>query len=122
MSALRKHHTSLLDRRAELEQEITALERVILSLGGSPGSRAAGAPAAARGSVRRGKTRAGSLKDYITRVMSNGQTMAVKDITDAVMRAGFQSKNKTLSKSVGIALTEIPGMQKVGRGQFRMSA
>jgi len=45
--------------------------------------------------------------------------MAVKDITKGVVRSGYKTKNKTLAKSVGIALTEMPTVEKVGRGQFR---
>ena len=46
--------------------------------------------------------------------------MAVKDITAAVLKAGYPSKSKTLAHSVGVALREMPGVVKVGRGQFRL--
>ncbi len=45
--------------------------------------------------------------------------MTVKDVTTAVRKAGYKSKNKTLDKSVGVALSEMPGVKKVGRGTFR---
>jgi hypothetical protein len=46
--------------------------------------------------------------------------MAVKDITEGVRRGGYETRNKTLAKSVGIALTQMPEVDKVGRGLFRL--
>ena len=69
---------------------------------------------------RRARYRSGSLKAHIHQVLrTHGSTMAVKDVTAAVRKAGYRSKNKTLAKSVGVALSEMPGVKKVGRGTFR---
>ena len=38
----------------------------------------------------------------------------------AVTRAGYKSKNKTLAKSIGIALSVMSTVEKVGRGQFKL--
>jgi len=100
-----------------LDSKIAAIEQALSALHGRlpSGPR----PAAARGRAA-GRYRAGSLKDYILRVLSGGQTMAVKDITESVTRAGYQSRNKTLAKSVGIALAQMPELTKVGRGRYRL--
>jgi hypothetical protein len=68
---------------------------------------------------RRG-ARQGSLKDFIGRVLSGHGVMSVKEITAGVRKAGYKTRNKTLSKSVGIALAQMPGVEKVDRGQFRL--
>lgn len=47
--------------------------------------------------------------------------MAVKDVTEGVMKSGFKTKNKTLAKSVGIALTQMPMISKLGRGMFELN-
>jgi hypothetical protein len=89
-----------------------------------------GRAAAGRGAGRRGRAgadkggspfRPGSLKEYIMGVLrtAGGKPMAVKDITQGVMDSGFETSNKTLAKSVGIALTQMPGVKKSGRGRFR---
>jgi hypothetical protein len=44
----------------------------------------------------------------------------VKDVTAAVRAAGYRSKNKTLDKSVGVALREMRQVVKVARGQYRL--
>lgn len=46
--------------------------------------------------------------------------MAVKDVTAAVVRAGYQTRNRTLGKSVGIALAQMPNVTKLGRGTFKL--
>ena len=64
--------------------------------------------------------RAGSLKDQIAKILSVGKgAMAVRDITARVLKSGYKTRNKTLAKSVGIALTQMPDVVKIGRGVFR---
>ena len=46
--------------------------------------------------------------------------MGVKDVTAAIRKAGYKSKNKTLDNSVGVALADMPNVLKVGRGQYRL--
>jgi len=76
-----------------------------------------GGPAAAPA----GAYRAGSLKDFIVRVLSAGSgPMSVKDIATGVLEAGYKSKNRTLAKSVGIALAQMAEVARVRRGVFRL--
>lgn len=112
---LQSAHRSLLADRVTLDARIKALESALVAMNAAP---------SAAGVRRGGGTagfRKGSLKEYIHRVMSGGGPMAVKDVTDGVTKAGFKTKNKTLAKSVGIALTQMPMVSKLGRGMFQMN-
>jgi hypothetical protein len=120
VASLRSALTTLVAERANLERKIATLENAIGIVGGGPVTIAAPRAAATRGG-RGGRRREGSLKSFIEQVLrSSGGIMAVKDITSGVMSAGYKTKNKTLAKSVGIALTEMKNVQKVGRGKFRV--
>jgi len=111
--------TQLLAQRNALDTQIAGLERALAAMGAARVGWTPAGRVVARG--RRGRRRAGSLKEYIGRVLQAQRgPMAVKDITSAVVDAGYQSKNKTLAKSVGIALTQMSEVSKIGRGLFRM--
>ena len=91
---------------------------------GSPGAlprahRGPGRPPGRKTGSGRGP-RPGSLKAYVLDVLRGRGVTAVKDITAAVLAHGYKTKNKTLAKSVGISLAQMPEAQKVGRGMFRM--
>lgn len=124
---LEAHRARLATRRDELDSLIAHIDGMLGTIEGSP--RASAAPSPLRrpaGKVSRripgggGVTvRKGSLKDHIMQVMAGKGTMAVKDITSGVRKTGYKTRNKTLAKSVGIALAQMPNVEKVGRGQFR---
>ncbi len=130
LSGLTAYRDQLERQRLNLAAEIAALDSALSAIGGGPAlrgrrpGRPPGRPAARPlPAPRRGRPpRKGSLKEFILKVLSAapGREMAVKDIATGVVRAGYKSSNKTLAKSVGIALTEIPGVLKVGRGRFRL--
>jgi len=119
LSGLTSAHAELVAQRNQLDAQIQVVAQALKVIGG-------GRPAAA--GVRRGGRRPragrgprpGSLKSYVLDVLGGGGVMAVKDITAGVIQAGYKTRNKTLAKSVGIALTELPGVKKVGRGKFRL--
>jgi len=107
---LRSYLDRLRAERARIDDQISALQGALSTLG---------MPSGGPGGGRR--ARSGSLKEFISRVLSkNGGAMAVKDVTAGVMAEGYQTRNQTLSKSVGIALTQMPGVAKVGRGLFKL--
>ncbi len=129
-------HRGLLGERDRLDARIAAIAGALAALsGGMPAAVSAAAPSGRvmgrRPTIGRPRKdtpqvagfREGSLKAYIFKVLSGsgGKPMAVKDITAGVIGSGFASENKTLGKSVGIALTQMPGVEKVGRGQFRVA-
>jgi len=115
---------SLQRQRAQIDTQISAVATAIAALSGtamvSYSAPRAGGTGRGPGRPAGRPPRKGSLKDYILRVMSGGDVMAVKDITSGIMKAGFKTANKTLAKSVGIALTQLKSqVKKVGRGQFK---
>ena len=46
--------------------------------------------------------------------------MRVQDIEKAVRAGGFKTKNKTLGKSIGIALLDMQGVERVARGLYEL--
>ena len=113
---LQSAHRALVAERTALDTRIGALESALRAMSAAPASGSRGRRGGGGRAFRRG-----SLKEYIHRVLSSAQgTMAVRDVTTGVKRSGFKTKNKTLSKSVGIALTQMPMVSKVGRGLFKM--
>ena len=114
---MRVYQRDLVAKHAQVAAQIEAIDRALAALG------AASRTPAAKPQRRRGGAglRRGSLKYYVDRVLrARGRAMAVKDVTAAVQRAGFKSKNKTLGKSVGIAMSQMPNVRKVSRGTFRL--
>lgn len=111
--------SKLLTQRNSIDSQIALLQRTLSELGAVATVKSVGRPTGP-GRGRRGP-RAGSLKEYIENVLSAaGGEMGVKDITDAVIASGYKSKNKTLGKSVGIALVQMPNVTKVSRGVFKL--
>jgi uncharacterized Ntn-hydrolase superfamily protein len=124
VNGLSAYHGELIAQRNVLDTQIQAVEQALQVLGAPSAAPRAATTAAGRRPGRRSraaaKVRPGSLKSYILDVMAGGGVMAVKDITAGVLAAGYKTTNQTLAKSVGIALTELSGVEKVGRGRFRL--
>lgn len=125
VSGLQAYRKELLAQRVEFDAKLSAVDKALSAMGTSTRQSAAksvrrvGRPPAVRTGRGRG-LRPGSLKSYIAKVMSGGAVMPVRNIATGVLKSGYKTKNKTLAKSVGIALTEMPGVKKVARGSFRM--
>lgn len=124
---LHSERAALDAQRRTIDGQIAALERAMIALNGAaPRGRAPGTgPARRMAKAAAGPApsahRRGSLKEFIGKALAaGGRVMSVKEITAAVVRGGYKSKNKTLAKSVGIALTEMSEVRKVGRGRFRL--
>jgi len=117
---LSTYRNRLVAERDDIDKKIVALETAMSVMGAAAPARRAPARRTGR-RVARAAGRRGSLKTYVAKVLpSGGGTMAVKDVTTRVLRAGYKTRNKTLAKSVGIALKQMPAVRKVGRGQFRL--
>jgi hypothetical protein len=111
------YRNQLLAQRTAIEAQLQVVDHALQVMGQpipSITARRPGRPPATGGA------RPGSLKAYITDVLRAGGVMAVKDITAGVLAAGYKTQNKTLAKSVGIALTEMSNVEKVGRGKFQL--
>ena len=114
---------NLLEQRATLDDQIAKVDKALTAMDAPWSSGGARRSATARPARSRRPTRgrrSGSLKECIAKVLTGPRgAMTVKDITAAVLKSGYRSKNKTLAKSVGIALTQMKDMTKVRRGVFR---
>lgn len=118
VQALQGHRSELLTERGRIEKELAKIDHALKAMGAlAPRGKAAAAGRPARG---RPAGRPGSLKSYLGKVLSGGETMTVSDITAAVRKSGYKTSNKTLAKSVGIALTQMPNVTRVARGRFRL--
>jgi len=114
---IRAYRQTLVARRAELDSRVNAIDQALAALGAAARS----APRRAARAPRSSGPRRGSLKHFIERVLSASKgPIAVRDTTTAVLRAGFKTKNKTLAKSIGTALSQMPNVVKVSRGLFRL--
>lgn len=127
-SGLTTARAALVAQHAELARQVAEIDRMIANMGGGRGTStafpSAGRPTATTTTARGGDDsgyRSGSLKEKIHQILSGaGGAMSVKDITEGVRASGYKTKNKTLAKSVGIALTDMRGVRKIGRGMYRM--
>jgi hypothetical protein len=112
---IQRYRNELAVQRAALDSQVPALDQAITALGGSVAS-----VKVHRGGRGRLAFRAGTLPACIRQVLhAHRGPMAIKDIAAAVRRAGFKSRDKNLSHSVGKCLAAMPGVQKVGRGVYR---
>jgi hypothetical protein len=109
-------------QRDTIDAQINAIENTLSTLGAVSGRRGPRGPAGTKAGGRRGGRghREGSLKDYIVRVLSGGGIMRVNEVASGVLAAGFKTRNKTLAKSVGVALSTMPNVAKRGRGKYKL--
>lgn len=116
LGELQACRADLAAQAATISSQLASIDEIMIQLGGVPHpGRVARAPRGRRG------VRAGSLRDHIERVLrARRGPVQVRDVTAAVLRAGFKSRDKELSKSVGKCLTSMPGVVKVARGTFRL--
>jgi len=107
----------LVTRRAQLDSQLAAVDHALSALGAT----AAGRRVAEQRRAPAG--RQGSLRDFVGRVLRAHQgPMAVKEITAAVLKAGYQSRDKTLGHTVAKLLSAMPEVVRVARGQYRLRA
>jgi hypothetical protein len=119
LQGLISYRRSLAADRDVIDRKLSAIDNLLADMGKSAPRTTSGVPARQRGSAN-GGYRSGTLKDYIHRVLvSNGGTMSVAEVTSGVRKAGFRTKNKTLAKSIGIALGQMPTVRRIARGRFR---
>ena len=117
VGGIQRYCAELAAQCAALGSRIAVVNQALAFLGaGTPVRKAS--PGKGR---RRAAYRPGSLKAHIQKVLQvHGRPLAVKDVTAAVRKAGYKSKNKTLDKSVGVALADMRSVVKIGRGMFQL--
>ena len=128
------YHGVLTEERMSLDTQIDAVANAMETLGGgSPTmtsrgkSRSAGKVGRPKGSgARRGRPpgqapRKGSLKDYIVRVLGQvSRPLSPNDIGVRVLKAGFKTKAKDLTKAVSNTLPALKKIKRVGFGQYEL--
>ena len=96
------------------------------ALGGSggatktPAKRKIGRPAGP-GRPRGSAPREGSLKNYIVRVLKqNSKPLSPNDIGIRVVKAGFKTKAKDLTKAVSNTLPQLGNVKRIGFGMYKI--
>lgn len=107
-------------RQVAIQAEIEAVTSAMNAMGGS-GSAVAPSAAPRRGRPKGSGGRAGSLKDYIQRVLRQSpQALSPRDIATAVKKSGYKTKAKDLTKAVSNMLPTMKNVKRVGFGSYRM--
>lgn len=125
LSQMQAYYSDLSAQRASLDTQIAGIENAINSLGGAmPTARPIGmrrGPGRPKGATR-GTGRApreGTLKDTIARVLAQRSSpMTPKDIAYGVIKAGYKTKTKDLTKTVSNTLPTMNNIKKVDRGLY----
>ncbi len=129
LDGMHAYHAQLAAECNRIQSAMAALESAMMVMGGgapaaapSPVKRGPGRPPGRPAAARPGPRPAGkSLKDYISKVLSGGSILSVKDITQKVQQAGYPTRSNNLSNQVSMALSQMQKakqLKKVGRGQY----
>jgi hypothetical protein len=107
-------------QRGAIDEQIGAIENAMSAMGGGQPKRI-GRPKGRPAVRARGRAgRAGSLKDSIVNVLKKRSTpMSPRELSTAVVRAGYKTKAKDLTKAISNILPQIKAVKKVGRGMYR---
>ncbi|MCH7870338.1 MAG: hypothetical protein IID33_01430 [Planctomycetes bacterium] len=126
LSDMQTFHGDLLSRRNSLDSEIDGLARAMEAFGGSGGTtpsrgtRKVGRPAGS-GRPRGSAPREGSLKSFIVRVLKqNSKPLSPNDIGTRVVKAGFKTKAKDITKAVSNTLPQLNNVKRIGFGMYKM--
>ena len=126
LSDMQTFHGDLLSRRNSLDSEIDGLARAMEALGGSGRTtrtttkRKVGRPAGP-GRPRGSAPREGSLKSFIVRVLKqNSKPLSPNDIGTRVVKAGFKTKAKDITKAVSNTLPQLNNVKRIGFGMYKM--
>ena len=129
-------HRELVMQRDSLDSQIDGIGRAIEAMGAfAPARRGrprravkvarVGRPAGAKAkrvSAAVSGARAGSLKDYIVRVLrQHTKPMSPRDLGARVVKAGFKTNAKDITKAVSNALPQLKAVRKVGFGVYQLT-
>ena len=118
---MKVYHADLTAMRSSLDAQIGAIEAAMEAM---TGIRAKAAPRPKRRAQARGRGRAGragSLKDSVVGVLRKYRTpMSPRELSSAVVRAGYKTKAKDLTKAISNILPQLKMVKKVGRGMYRV--
>ena len=117
LSQMQSYYSDLTARRASLEAQIAGMESAINIMGAAPQGRATGRK---RGRPPGSGSRAGSLKDTIVRVLrQRAKALSPKEIAAGVVKIGYRTSTKNLTKAVSNTLPDMTDIRKVGRGLYQ---
>ncbi len=119
LSDMQTYHANLTAQRDEIDGQITAIETAMSAMGGSsaPARRGPGRPKGSGGGS--GTGRPGSLKDMIIKVLGQRkQPLSPNQISAAVLKAGYKSRAKDLTKAVSNVLPDIKKVKRIGFGSY----
>lgn len=118
ISEMTSYLSELTTQRDSLDAQISGIQNAMSMM---DGGRLAVPSAPRRGRPPGSGAQAGSLKGTIVKVLrQRGRPMSPKEIAVSVVKAGYKSGAKNLTKAVSNALPELPAVKKVGRGQYKM--
>lgn len=137
VTSMLSYQSQLSAKRLEIDNQISALATALEALNVSaPAPRATAVrrgrpPKAKRGRPAMSSSAGGaggggrrlpgsSLRDYVLTVLRGAsKPMGVKDIGDSVMKAGYPTAAKDLSKAVSNLIAKLKEVKKVDRGLYR---
>ena len=124
----------LLDRlrqsRAQLAAQLKDVDSRIALLTGKPSParavvrRGKAAKAAMAGPKRRqvGGVPGKPLKDFLAEAMGKGGSMRARDLTEAVLEAGYPTKDRNFRQTVASALAGDKRFRRIRRGIYKLAA
>ncbi len=117
---MQTYHAGLIEARQSLDGQIGAIVEAMKVMGGTTVTRRKRKPGPkARKTTREG--RPGSLRDVVTKVMrSRRAAMTPRALSVAVVKAGYKTKAKNLTKAISNMLPKMKTAKKVGHGLYRM--
>ncbi len=127
LAELRSFHGELAAQQEALNGQMAAVGSAIEAMGATPApararvGRPAGAGPGRPGRPKGSGGRPGSLKDFMMRVLKQtSRPLSPKEIASNIVRAGYKTKAKDLTKAVSNALPQLKGIKKMGFGQYRV--
>ena len=121
LKGMQAHHSQLVAQRTSLDAELDAIAGAIEAMG-ARASRSPAGRSPKRGRPAGAPPRAGSLKDYIVRVLrQRSRPMSPRDIGVSVVKAGLKTKAKDVTKAVSNTLPDMKNVKKVGFGVYRLT-
>ena len=133
LDAMQAYRNELMTERLTLDSRIDAMGRALDEMGAKvsagparrvsrKGPKAKARKAAKQVGRARMKVRAGSLKDYIGRVLrQRTRPMSPSEIGASVVKAGLKTKAKDVTKAVSNTLPKMKNIKKMGFGKYQLS-
>lgn len=120
LKEMQSYRQELMVQRNALDAQIAGIEGALDAMGTVPAVTAGRAGAGRRPGRPAGRgARAGSLKETIVKVLrQKGRPMSPNDIAANVVKAGYKTNSKHLTKAVSNTLPDLNEVKKVGRGLY----